>query len=57
MTDDQRYIQPEVLERFLGNLFERGGMSTTDAAYCADCMVKTNLWGSIHTECFGCRSI
>ncbi len=45
MTDDQRYIQPEVLERFLGNLFERGGMSTTDAAYCADCMVKTNLWG------------
>ena len=33
------------LERFVGELFEKGGLNPADAAFHAKALVDTNLWG------------
>ncbi|ORC32720.1 hypothetical protein B4O97_15600 [Marispirochaeta aestuarii] len=43
--DKDIMVQPDVLRRFIADLFRKGGMNGPDADFTADCLVKTNLWG------------
>ena len=45
MAEKEVIIQADALESFVSALFERTDMSRKDAAYCAQCLVQTNLWG------------
>jgi len=45
MTTEQITINYQNLESFIAELFTSAGMPKADAAYCAECMVLTNLWG------------
>jgi LDH2 family malate/lactate/ureidoglycolate dehydrogenase len=38
-------VDPERLERFMQAAFGATGMNAADAAWCAGCLLKTNLWG------------
>ncbi len=38
-------VSAEALKAFVTDLFSKGGMNAKDAAFSADCLVKTNLWG------------
>lgn len=45
MSENEVIVQAENLESFMSALFEQTDMSREDAAYCALCLVQTNLWG------------
>lgn len=45
MTDKTILVNHEALETFVAELFERAGMSPADAAFHAQALVDTNLWG------------
>ena len=45
MTTEQITVNYQNLESFIAELFTSAGMPKADAAYCAECMVLTNLWG------------
>jgi LDH2 family malate/lactate/ureidoglycolate dehydrogenase len=45
MSENEVIVQAENLESFVSALFEQTDMSREDAAYCALCLVQTNLWG------------
>lgn len=45
MSEQDIVVKAELLETFLAELFARTGMPAEDAAYSAQCMVLTNLWG------------
>jgi LDH2 family malate/lactate/ureidoglycolate dehydrogenase len=45
MVDNDVLVRPEDLEAFAEELFLRAGLPATDAAFCARCLVDTNLWG------------
>lgn len=45
MADNDLLVKPEDLEPFVSELFRRAGLSADDAAFCARCLVDTNLWG------------
>ena len=45
MTTEQIPVNHQNLETFVADLFTKAGMPADDAAYCAECMVLTNLWG------------
>lgn len=45
MADDQINVSHSTLTAFVTELFTRSGMNSTDAAFCADALVQTNLWG------------
>lgn len=45
MAERDIRVRPETLERFTIELFESAGMTPPGAAYCAQALVKTNLWG------------
>ncbi len=38
-------VNPEALGRFIEQAFGATGMNPEDSRYCAECLVKTNLWG------------
>jgi LDH2 family malate/lactate/ureidoglycolate dehydrogenase len=38
-------VHPDNLGRFMQAAFAATGMNAADAAWCAECLVKTNLWG------------
>ena len=42
---EERIIQADALESYVSALFEKTEMSAEDAAYCAQSLVQTNLWG------------
>lgn len=44
MTKEKR-VKPEVLERYVTALFEKVGIPLADAAFHAQALVETNLWG------------
>lgn len=45
MAEQQIVVSPQTLKVFLTEMFEKVGMNANDAAYSAECMVQTNLWG------------
>ncbi len=45
MSKNEVLIHPELLENFITELFETTGMSHADAAFHAQALVNTNLWG------------
>ena len=45
MADNDVLVRPEDLEPFVDELFRRAGLAADDAAFCARCLVDTNLWG------------
>lgn len=45
MSNNQILVNHETLQTFVTDLFAAAGMPETDAAYSAECMVLTNLWG------------
>ena len=45
MAENDVLVRPEDLEPFVDELFRRAGLAPDDAAYCAPCLVNTNLWG------------
>jgi LDH2 family malate/lactate/ureidoglycolate dehydrogenase len=45
MSENEVIVIAENLESFVSALFEQTDMSREDAAYCALCLVQTNLWG------------
>ena len=45
MSEKEVIIQADALESFVSALFEKTDMSREDAAYCAQALVQTNLWG------------
>lgn len=45
MNLHQIVVAADRLTRFLTDLFAAAGMPTTDAAFSAGCMTRTNLWG------------
>lgn len=45
MSENEVIIQADVLESFMSTLFEKTEMNREDAAYCAQSLVQTNLWG------------
>jgi L-2-hydroxycarboxylate dehydrogenase (NAD+) len=44
MTDTIR-VTSDSLEKFTAEVFRNAGLPAEDAAYCAGCLVQTNLWG------------
>jgi LDH2 family malate/lactate/ureidoglycolate dehydrogenase len=42
---DQLTVMPEKMTAYIKNLYLKAGLTEEDAAVCADCTVKTNLWG------------
>ncbi|MCP4362661.1 MAG: Ldh family oxidoreductase [Chloroflexi bacterium] len=42
---EEQIIQADTLESYVSALFEKTGMNQKDAAYCAQSLVQTNLWG------------
>ncbi len=45
MADNQPTVRYEILKAWLEKLHMAAGLSREDAAICADCTVRTNLWG------------
>lgn len=45
MSDQEIVVKADILEKFLTELFVKAGMPADDAAYAAQCLVQTNLWG------------
>jgi LDH2 family malate/lactate/ureidoglycolate dehydrogenase len=45
MADNEVRVRPQRLEIFVTELFEKAGLSPKDAAYHAQALVETNLWG------------
>lgn len=45
LTTDYVMVRAEVLRLLLANLFEKVGLSNDDAMFCAECLVRTSLWG------------
>lgn len=45
MSENQILVEHENLERFVAELFERAGLRPDDAAFHAQALVDTNLWG------------
>ena len=45
MADETKIVEHEVLTEFVSELFEKAGMNSTDAAFHAQALVDTNLWG------------
>jgi LDH2 family malate/lactate/ureidoglycolate dehydrogenase len=45
MSDNEILIHSEILETFVTELFAKTGMPEPDAAYSAQCLAQTNLWG------------
>lgn len=45
MSDQSMIVNPNALTAFVTALFTRSGMNPTDAAFCAESLVQTNLWG------------
>ena len=45
MSDQEIVVKPAILHKFLTELFAKTGMPAADAAYSAQCLVQTNLWG------------
>ena len=45
MSEKEIIIQANTLETYVAALFEKTGMNREDAAYCAQSLVQTNLWG------------
>jgi LDH2 family malate/lactate/ureidoglycolate dehydrogenase len=45
MSEQEIVVNADILEKFLSELFAKTGMPVEDAAYSAQCMVQTNLWG------------
>lgn len=42
---DSIILEAEKLEHFVADVYRRSGLSSVDAATCAQLMVRTNLWG------------
>ncbi len=45
MSETQLFVKPPLLKTFLQALFQQTGMPVDDAAYSAQALVTTNLWG------------
>jgi len=45
MTENEILVRPETLELFVTELFQSAGMYEKDAAFHAQALVQTNLWG------------
>jgi LDH2 family malate/lactate/ureidoglycolate dehydrogenase len=45
MAKNEILVRPERLQAFVAEMFVRTGMPEGDAAYCAQSLVDTNLWG------------
>ena len=45
MSENEVIIQADILESFVSALFQKTDMNQEDAAYCAQALVQTNLWG------------
>ncbi len=45
MSNNEILVKPGTLQNFLADMFTASGMPQPDAAYAAECMVQTNLWG------------
>ena len=45
MTTDYVMLRVEVLRPFLASLFGKAGLGDDDALFCAECLVRTSLWG------------
>ncbi len=45
MSKNEVLVQPKKLETFVTELFTKTGMAEPDAAFCAQSLVQTNLWG------------
>jgi LDH2 family malate/lactate/ureidoglycolate dehydrogenase len=45
MPDKDVVVRAEAMESFITELFQKTGMSPQDAAYCAQSLITTNLWG------------
>jgi LDH2 family malate/lactate/ureidoglycolate dehydrogenase len=45
MSNEEIFVDPEKLQTFLVGLFGKTGLEKVDAAYIAQTLVQTNLWG------------
>lgn len=45
MAGAQTFFTKEKLLAYIGELYEKAGLTSEDAGICADCTVQTNLWG------------
>ncbi len=45
MSDQTVHISAPLLQRFATDVLHKAGLPAKDAAYCAECLVQTNLWG------------
>ena len=45
MSENAIWVQDDTLQNFITELFSRTGMAEPDAAFCAEALVQTNLWG------------
>ncbi len=45
MSENEVLVRAGTLQNFVVKLFSRTGMSERDAAFCAEALVQTNLWG------------
>ena len=45
LPDDDILVDPAILESFVSSLFTQTGMTGSDADFCAQSLVQTDLWG------------
>ncbi|MFV1859504.1 MAG: Ldh family oxidoreductase [Anaerolineales bacterium] len=45
IAENDILVRPEILEGFITEVFSNAGMAKAEAAFCAQALVQTNLWG------------
>jgi L-2-hydroxycarboxylate dehydrogenase (NAD+) len=45
LPDGDVLVDASILEKYVSGIFAQTGMTAGDAAYCAQCLVQTDLWG------------